>query len=324
MNKLKKLLTISLSVLLMLCVSISLVGCRPYPWEIEEQKIFEEANKIARSSEYALIANYGYFSAEKTVLWEDLIVEKMKSDGKEVENTSCRTEIYLKEPNTVEGGFVAFSCNYNNEFNFFGLNRNNSKHAIGIMSLDDYSFEVHYFRLPGAKLDIVKVSETHFCCYTEDGDEGTYLLINRKNGKIEEEWDTVDLVKENFEGAISQNFNHATYTENGITYTVTNNYVDNEELDVSIRIPSYEYVMERSQELQQINLIANANDNSVSYSFITNGTELFVVYSAMWPVTNLIPVVFRCDTTLETFEYVGCLSSGTYYPGRYISIVKTN
>ena len=328
MKKIKKLLTIGLAVLLMLCMSVSLVGCRPYWWEIEEQKIFNEVDKIARHPDYALVTNYEYRSAEKVVIWEDLIVEKVKSDGKKVESTDCSKSLYLKEPNKLEGGFIAFSYNYSNEFKWFGLNKNNHNHAIGIMSLDDYSFEIHYFELPYNKFYILRISETHYCCYAEEDDEITYLLINRKNGKIEEKWESFDLVQENFTNKILQNHNHSTYTENGITYTVSEKYVENEELNVSIRIPSFEYVMERSQELQQINVVAGANDDAVSRSFITNSTELFIIYSnepgMFGAKCHLTPVVFRCDLSLETFEYVGCLSKGTYNPGKGISIIKTN
>ena len=85
--------------------------------------------------------------------------------------------------------------------------------------------------------------------------------------------------------------------------------------------------MERSPELQQINVAAGANDNDVSRSFVTNGTELFIIYSHEFGMfgarCHLIPVVFRCDTSLETFEYVGCVSKGTFYPGSNISVIKT-
>ena len=326
MKTMKKLLTIGVAVLLMLCMSVSLVGCRPYWWEIEEQKIFNEADKIARHPDYALVTNYEYRSAEKVVIWEDLIVEKVKSDGKKVESTDCSKAVYLKEPNKLEGGFITFSYKYNVQPNWFGLNRNNCHYAIGTMSLEDYSFEVHYFKLPYPKCSILKASETHFCCYTEEDNEVTYLLINRTNGKIEEKWENFDLVKENFKNEIPRNYNHSTYTENGIIYNVSKNYVENEEENISIRLPSYEYVMERSPELQQINVVAGANDNAVSRSFVTNGTELFIIYSHEFGMfgarCHLIPVVFRCDTSLETFEYVGCLSHGTYYPGDTISVIK--
>ncbi|MBR2646811.1 MAG: hypothetical protein IKD47_04565 [Clostridia bacterium] len=328
MKKMKKLWAIILAVLLMLCMGIGLFGCRPYPWEIAEKEVFDAANKIARHPDYALIDEHEYRSAEKTIIWKDLIIKKIKSDGKRVESTACYTCPYLKEPNTLEGGFISFSCNYSNEFNWFGLNKNNCNHAIGIMSLDDYSFEIHYFSLPYSQFYILKVSETHFCCYTEEDNKAAYLLINRKNGKIEEKWENFDLVKENFKDEILPIHNHSTYTENGIEYTVGRSYVKNAEENISIRLPSYEYVMERSPELQQINEVAKANDNTVSSIFITNGTELFIVYShemgMMGSRCHLIPVVFRCDTSLETFEYVGCLSHATYYPENYITIIKTN
>lgn len=328
MKKIKKLLTIGLAGLLMLCVSVSLVGCRPYHWEIEEKRIFDEANKIARHPDYALITDYEYRSAEKVVVWEDLIVEKIKADGKEIENTFCSKALFLKEPNTIQGGFVAFTYRYDSESPFFGLNKNKEKYALGTMSLDDYSFKIHYLRLPYATFYVLKVSETHFCCEAYDNGTKTYVLINRESGKIEETWEDFDLVKENFKNEIPNNYNHSVYTENGVAYTVTQYYVENEAEDISIRIPSYEYVMERSQELQRINVAAGAYDNTVSRSFVTNGTELFIIYSYALGMfggrCHLIPVVFRCDTSLETFEYVGCLSKGTSDPEAGISVVKTN
>ena len=217
----------------------------------------------------------------------------------------------MNEPNKLEGAFVAFTYYYNNEFNWFGLNKNNVNYAIGTMSLDDFSFSIHYLDLPSSNFDIEKTSTTHFCCKLEDDDEIVYLLINRENGKIEEEWESMDLVKENFKDEISIIYNHTTYTENGITYTVNSRSIENEEENVRIYTPSYELVMEKSEELQQINEVAKADGYSVSSAFITNGTELFLVYSKesgkFGSKCDLIPVVFRCDISLQTFEYVGCM-----------------
>lgn len=326
MTKIKKLLTIGLAFVLMFCMGVSLIGCRPYPWEIEEKKIFDAADQIAKNPNYALMNDYEYRSAEQTVVWADLITEKIRADGKKVDLMGYTTDLFLEEPNKIEGGYVAFRYKYNIEFNWFGFNKNNVNYAIGTMSLDDYSFNIHYLELEYPELDILKTSETHFCCRGENGKEVTYLLINRENGKIEEKWDDFDLVKENFSGELVKNFNHTTYTENETVYTVYKKRIENKEKNILFDIPSYEYVMERSKELRQINVLAKATNYSVSSAFVTNGTDLFVIFSKGTDMfgaeCQLIPVVFRCDLSFETFEYVGCMYHANMYYPRELSVIK--
>ncbi len=328
----KKLLTILGSFLLMLCISISLVGCRPYSWEIEEKKIFDGTNQITKHPDYALINDFEYRSAEEVVVWKDLISEKLQADGEKIETENCSTTLYLQEPNTIDGGFVAFRYKYGSETSLLGLNKNNKKYAIGTFSLDDYSFKIHYLKLPYSKFNISQISETHFCCTAEDDDTTVYVLVNRESGKIEQKWDNFDLVKENFAGGLTQIYNESSYTENEIVYTIgrmsEKDFIRNEEENIEFYTPSYEYVLARSEELKQINEIANANNNTVQATFISNGTELFLIFSkgtSMFGMeSQLIPVVFRCDTSFETFDYIGCMyQAPTYYPER-LSIIKLN
>ena len=336
MIKIKKLLTTVLAVLLMLCMSLGLVGCE-YKWEIEEKKIFDVADKVTKHPDYALINDFEYRSADETVVWKDLIAEKIKVDGKTIETTICRTALYLKEPNKTEGGFVAFTYKYGKENSLLGLNKNNQKYAIGIISLDDYSFKIHYIQLPYAKFYIFQIFETHFCCIGEDGDaeEGdstVYLLLNRNSGKIEQTFDNYDSVKENFTGGLTQIFNKSSYTENDIVYNIASirdqGLLKSKDGKIEFYSPSYECVIEKSEELKQINEVANANDYDVEATFISNGTELFIVFSKGTDMfgmkCQLVPVVFRCDTSFESFEYIGCMyNAQTYYPER-LSIIKLN
>ena len=70
---------------------------------------------------------------------------------------------------------------------------------------------------------------------------------------------------------------------------------------------------------------AELQKKNVEGIFITNGIELFVAYtreSGMFgKSSHLNPIVFRCDTTLETFEYIGC----TFYDLlKNMAIIKIN
>ena len=325
----RKLLTNLLALLLMLCMSISLVGCT-YQWEIEEKKIFDAANQITKHPDYALINDFEYRSAEEVVVWEDLIKAKIQADGKKIETENCLTTLYLQKPNAIEGGFVAFRYKYGSETSLLGLNKNNKKYAIGTFSLDDYSFRIHYLNLPYSTFKISQISETHFCCTAEEGDTKVYVLVNRESGAIEQTWDDFDLVEENFTGGITQIFNESSYTENEIVYTIgrisDGGLISNKEEKLEFYTPSFECVLERSEELRQINEIADANNYTVQARFISNGTELFLIFSKgtnMFGMeSQLIPVVFRCDTSFETFDYIGCMyDAQLYYPER-LSIIK--
>ena len=329
MKKIKKILTIGLAVLLILCMGLGLIGCE-YKWEIEEKKIFDVADKITKHPDYALINDYEYRSAEKAVVWEDLIEEKIKADGKDIESTSCRTALYLQESNKTEGGFVAFTYKYGKDKSLLGLNKNNQKYAIGTISLDDYSFKIHYLNLPYSKFYLFQISETHFCCTAEDDETTVYVLVNRKSGKIEQTFDELDSVNENFTGALTQIYNQSFYTENEIVYTIarmSNQGILRKKDDkTEFYTPSYERVMEKSEELKQINEVANANNYEVTATFISNGTELFVVFSKATSMfgaeCQLVPVVFRCDTSFEIFEYIGCMyNASMYYPER-LSVIR--
>ena len=327
----KKIISLLLTVVLCLGMVIGFVGCENSPWAIEERRLFGVVNEIPKNPDYVLINNLEYRSAEKTLIWDEMIIEKVKADGKKVKhgNSTCITDLYLKEPNTLEGGFVAFVYNYSTEFPWLGFNINNENYAIGTISLDDFSFTINYISLPYSQCSMIMVSETHFCFYvkeTRQKEFKEFLLINRTSGKVEKTWKTMDEVTENFQGEISQNYNQRTYTENGIDYTlylVNNTRLENEELKISIEVPSYEYVLQRSQELKLID--AELKKRDVEGIFITNGTELFVAYTRKRGMfgksSHLNPIVFRCDTTLETFEYIGC----TFYNLlKNMAVIKIN
>ncbi len=40
--------------------------------------------------------------------------------------------------------------------------------------------------------------------------------------------------------------------------------------------------------------------------------------------SHLNPIVFRCDTMLETFEYIGCMYDYQWYYPEELVIIKTN
>ena len=329
----KKIISLLLTVILCLGMVIGFVGCENSPWAIEERRLFGVVNEIPKNPDYVLINDFEYRSAEKTVIWKEMIMEKVKADGKKIEGGRCIQDLYLKEPNTLEGGFVVFAYQYSTEFPWFGLNVNNNNYAIGTIFLDDFSFEINYISLPYSQCSVAMVSETHFCCYVK----GTvnkkewqeFLLINRANGKAEKTWKSLDEATENFQGAIAQNHNQRTYTENGVDYTlfqVNNTCIENKELKISIEVPTYEYALKYSQELKIID--AELQKRYVDAWFMTNGTELFVVYTKKIGMfgseSHLNPIVFRCDTTLENFEYIGCMFSYQWYYPEEMVIIKTN
>lgn len=298
---------------------LGLVACRPYPWEIEQQRVFDTINEIEKNPDYALCNDFEYRSAEKAVFWEDLITEKLEADGKKVEMMDGGTKIFLKEPNTLKGAYVMFEYNYRCDFNWFGLNRKNNHYAIGTMFLDDYSFSIHYLKLQYDKFDLLQFSATQYCFYAEENLKGEndccYLIMNRETGKIENKYSSFDEVEANFIG-LTNTFNHSTYTENGTVYKVGRNTLQKETENDFINVPGIGYVLERSETLQEINAIIGITNNNDIYScFATNGTELFVSFwsHTFWGHEPDLPtVVFRCDTSFDSFEYVGMVYQSYY------------
>jgi hypothetical protein len=148
--------------------------------------------------------------------------------------------------------------------------------------------------------------------------------MNRESGKIETKYSSFDEVEDNFIG-LTNTFNYSTYTENGTVYKVSANTLTNEEENGLINAPSFGYVLDRSETLQEIKAIVGINSNDVYSCFVTNGTELFLCF---WSNTlfgyepDLPAVVFRCDMSFESFEYVGMMYRSYHSVEGLISIIK--
>ena len=72
---------------------------------------------------------------------------------------------------------------------------------------------------------------------------------------------------------------------------------------------TYDYVLQRSEELQRIDGIVGHNKKSIRHRiFIVNNKVLLVIESYHSPtIGELIPVVFECDIETDTVIYVGAI-----------------
>ena len=329
----KKLSALLLSIALLFSVAFSFTSCTP-PWEEERDRVFEEIDKIEKSSDYAIITEREYVTATEKIVFEDLVKNKISKDGHKIKK---------EKSGTFErcGDFIVFSLNYKSGNRFWGINDSNNHWAVGIISLDDFSIEIHYLKNKYERLSPSFPSNTHlsFNALDEDKkstkDKDTYsdkdyerIVIERSNGEITIleglGFSAAEMIGEPFESYKTPN----SFVWNGESFTITNNskysiiWNENEEevaeLNGSVKplCASFEYsdILQISSELQEINaILGEGSENEIVARFFTNGEDLFVGFvtemSMFGVMCNLTcSVIFKTDLNFESFEYIGCAS----------------
>lgn len=329
----KKQLALLLSMTLLFTVAFSFTSCT-FPWEEERDRVFEEINKIEKSSDYAIITDREYITATEKIVFEDIVKDKISKDGHKIKTEKSGTFQRF-------GDFIAFSYNYKNEKRFLGINDSNNYWAVGIVSLDDFSIEIHYLKNKYESLLLAFTSNTHLSFNALDKDKDstknkdTYsdkdyecIIINRANEEI--------TILEDFQSSTSEIIGNPIETYrtpnsfvcDGETFTIDNNtkysaiFNENGERIAELNDyakPScasftYSDVLQISPELQEINaILGEGSENEIAAYFFTNGEDLFVGFvtdmSMFGVMCNLTcPVIFKTDLNFDSFEYIGCVS----------------
>lgn len=309
----KKLLTTILSAILVLGMSFGFSGCLDKRW----QEIFDQVNQIEKSADFALVDSDTYMSAQEEIDFFSLLKEKIQEDGKKAELTDWFCARY-------QGNICQFLYRYKEENRLGGLNDKNNHYAVGTISLTDYSISVKYFKCAYEKLKSSAFSETHHLYGLEDTDkeikDGQYevrrLTINRNSGEVREWEDAASSLA--FIGERIPSYSPpTTYTENGVEYILSDTAVfeNNEQHNTVICVPTYANMLEKTEEMKIISEILSRESGRLSIEghFLTNGEDLFVGFISSygmfgWEGDLVFPVVFKCDLSLETFEYVGCIN----------------
>lgn len=323
-------------ILLFLIVAISIVlsSCK-FADAIEEVRRlkYEDINKIEKSSDYALIMNQRYISSTEEIDFANMIKEKVLNEKHKIEEDNfCGLKFY--------GDLVSFVYQYYSKNRFFGLNDLNNYWAVGTISLDDYSIEIHYIKSKYEKISILNLSKTHFCLSGVDENakgetdqngkeiiKYDYFILDRSNEKWLE-FDDYSKALEAIGEEIEEYKNPDTFLYNGKTYTVKSStepnhsivYDENGEKVVSLSDKFESFcdlfdnpdIVLNNKELKKIcEIIGDNTVNNIEGLLFTNGEDLFVGFQTSMgmfgPACSLIgPVIFKTTLDFDSFEYIGC------------------
>lgn len=298
--------------------------------------MFEEIDKIEKSSDYAIITDREYVTATEKIVFEDLVKNKISKDGHKI-----KTEMSGIFHRYVD--FIVFSYKYKTENRFLGINNSNNCWAVGVISLDDLSIEIHYLKNKYETLNIAYSSNTHLCFNALDKDS-----VKDKDKYSDGDFDSITLNRTT-EEITTGNYLHSppeiigkeaetyenpkTFIYSGETYTVYDSSIWDENgeivarLNGSVKPVSFEYsdVLLLSPELREINaILGEVSDYEIAAFFFTNGEDLFVGFvtdMSMFGVQcNLTcPVIFKTDLNFDSFEYIGCVSQN-YMTNFYFTV----
>ena len=154
MKKIKKLLTIGLAVLLMLCMSVSLVGCKV--GEKNRNKLAE----IPKDGNYAFLqSSTAITHGDSYVLIQEEVRKAIKQDGKKIKNEdSCSFFREISE----DGNFMWFMAEYSNKSDPNEYEHGEYQFAIGTTTLPNLDIKIEYY-LPTQ-------TYKHFGCIGKFGD----------------------------------------------------------------------------------------------------------------------------------------------------------
>ena len=157
--------------------------------------------------------------------------------------------------------------------------------------------------------------------YNENGNEiinCDYYLLNRKDGEIEF-FDDSDAYKKIAGEEIEHYANPTTFVYKGEQYTIFNgSNIYNEKGGFVIGsddLFNYSDVLMFSPELQEVNkILGEGNEYAIDSYFFTNGEDLFIGFVSEedmfgYSCDLTCPVIFKTDLNLNSFEYIGCVSS---------------
>jgi hypothetical protein len=309
-----------LALLMILGISFVCTGCYS---EDTIQELYNKIDQMEKSPNYAIIYAGGYISQTEEINFKELVKAKLKSDKKSTENSN----IYFQR---LEQNITRFIWKYKESNRMIGLNDNNNHYAIGTISLIDYSVSVQYFKCKYEKIDSISLSDTHFILdmydidneISENNYESKMVVISRETGE-KKEYSFDDNYRDSVGKLISTYKNPTTYIKNEIEYTTnTNLYYEENGKRNWIVPPRLIDIYKKSEDLTELYNILDNNGSpygtSLAGTFITNGEELFIVFYAehgMFGVESAMqfPVIFKCDTSLENFEYIGCVDSRQSY-----------
>lgn len=317
-----------ISITLIFAVLFSLSSCTRIK---ERKRIYENINKIEKSSDYAITTSRSRIFATKRIDFIDIIRKKLSTDGRKIKND--RSAGFTRFDN-----HIAFSYRYRSESRVLGINNSNNYWAVGTISLDDYAVEIHYLKNKYEEMYFYALSQTYFGLTAEDTDykkknengniiiKHDFFTLDRADEKLTQV-DSQEKLLESIGTPLENYKNPDAFVCDGKTYKIGNGsdrstiWDENSNRIVGINdngystLNSFSYsdVLAVSPELQEINrILGEGNENDIKGHFFTNGEDLFVGFvtemSLFGTVCNLTcPVIFKTDLAFDSFEYIGCV-----------------
>lgn len=326
----KLLLSIILFTILLECTGCFLINSVIEEREKQRQELYDQISQIEKHTDYIIISNEQYVLNNEEIKFQKLVEEQIKKDGKKIRKISFN--FYQ-----LENNIICFNYHYKEGLRFLGLNNNNNYYAVGTISLLDFSISINYFRCKYEKILQMKVNETHYLFKLQDlskkNKDGTY---NSKYMTMDKKftstiyWDDPNDAINSFKNEISIYSSPKIYTEKGIEYIVYETYIKAKESeeDIYIYTPTAKEILEKNEEMKTIcEILGESHINNIKEHFFTNGTDLFVGFFAEsgmfgYQCRMTFPVIFKCDSTLQNFEYIGCINNDDPMFFNNLKIVK--
>lgn len=324
-----------LGIIMIFTIMITLTGCGVLDAianqrEKNRRKLFEEINQLEQNPNYALLCNSSYIYLNDEINFKSLIEQKLKEDNKKIKTNDLETVLY-------ENNTISFVYKYKTQKRFLGINDNNNYYALGIIYLNDYSIDITYINNKYEELYIMGLTETSFIYGVEDNNNKPQngvididALVMNINTKEVKELEGVPEALYNNGKEIKEYTNQNTYIEDGIEYTVYESHLEikNSEENNTIDIIRINNLLEKSDEMKKIIEILKIDTlYDLKLSFFTNNEQLFIgVFSGLgmfgYKSKLTFPIIFKCDTKLQNFDYIGCIDyeNDAYY--RNLQIIK--
>ncbi len=291
----------TITIILSLVVLFLFNGCKFIQERVQRKEAFLA---IQGKGNHYYIDEEGYIKDNERVYFSDLIMEKIEKDGvvSVPKLDDVQTERYdinakmLKET-------VYFTMPY-----YVSEDRKAASVIVGY--IDIRSKEITYYNTQistreeyGINLLPIMANENYFLFRQprEFSRKDVYYIIDKNNNVLLEKVSDITPYKDGTENnADLIQFNDKTYEING-------NALRCGEETIAI---DYEYVLLRSEEMQQIDGIMGNYKKSTSAKLISYEDRLYVVMESVFVgmpfgTGELIPIIFEYNFQTDSFDYIG-------------------
>ncbi|MGM9857649.1 MAG: hypothetical protein ACI311_00115 [Bacilli bacterium] len=293
----KKLCTIGLASL----VLFSQTGC-----SIKEQNTMKDSIfALEGDSNYGIITKYTYTCGTYRYDFELSLVSQLKEKGVPVNDMVERN--------------ISYKYGLNRRM-YYTLQYNETSYVVGYYDLaTDGDIVYHYVNEPAYDIYVYQVNEDYAVYIAYEGviDESTeFYILNRSTGDFFTDSDYEKYLDEN---NVNRDLgSYFEYTENGIKYNLITNkkgaHITSESGDFKLTI-DYEYILERSEELQVIDSIVGKKKKKITYNFYSTNNELFIYIQSKNSIFGrgwLCPVYFKYNIEHDKFSYIGATDFYTF------------